>query len=204
MVFRATSSRPISKRAPRGSVPGLNHPLTGTTTIALNTWYHAAVTYDGVTLQLYLNGVLEAAATIARPARADSIEHAAIGTALNSTGVAAGFFAGTVDEARIWNYARTAAQIASGKNREIPTASGLLGRWGFSQCCSALDSSGQNVTGTMFGSGWTWMGVAGATFTAPVNAAPVVDGRRRSVHHASRDRSALRIWSPTTVAAPRR
>ena len=42
---------------------------------------------------------------IARPARADSIEHAAIGTALNSTGVAAGFFAGTVDEVRIWNYA---------------------------------------------------------------------------------------------------
>ena len=101
---------------PTGPVPGLNHPLTGTTAIALNTWHHAAVTYDGVTLQLYLNGVLEAAATIARPARADSIEHAAIGTALNSTGVAAGFFAGTVDETRIWNYARTPAQIASGKN----------------------------------------------------------------------------------------
>ena len=143
------------------------------------------------TLQLYLNGVLEAAAIIGRPARADSIEQAAIGTALNSTGVAAGFFAGTVDEARIWNYARTAAQIASGKDREIASANGLLGRWGFNECCRPQDSSGQNATGTLFGSAWAW--VAGGPLTGAINAAPVVSGGRRSVDHASRVRAALRI-----------
>ncbi len=52
-------------------------------------------------------------------------------TAFTSTGASAGLFAGTLDEARIWNYARTQAQIANGKDREIPSASGLLGRWGF-------------------------------------------------------------------------
>ncbi len=174
-----------------GPSPGTNHPLSGTTPILLNQWYHAAVTYDGVTLQLYLNGALEAAATIGRPARADSIEQAAIGTALNSTGVAAGFFAGTVDEARIWNYARTPTQVASGKDREIAAANGLLGRWGFTECCTARDSSGQNANGTLFGSAWTW--TAGAPFTAAVNAAPVAARGRRQVRHASRSRAALRI-----------
>src|SRR5947208_15076213 len=30
----------------------------------------------------------------------------------------------------IWNYARSAQQIADNKNLEIPTAPGLIGRWG--------------------------------------------------------------------------
>ena len=82
------------EEAATGPSPGTNHPLIGTTPIVNNQWYHGAVTYDGVTLQLYLNGVLEAAATIGRPARADNINHAAIGTAINWLGVAQGFFAG--------------------------------------------------------------------------------------------------------------
>ena len=36
-----------------GASPGLNHPISGATPILMNTWYHAAVTYDGTTLQLY-------------------------------------------------------------------------------------------------------------------------------------------------------
>ena len=47
------------------------------------------------------------------------------------------------------------------------------GRWGFEQCCVAQDTSGNNVNGTLFGSGWTWVGVAGAPLTGAVNAAPV-------------------------------
>ena len=39
---------------------------------------------------------------------------------MNSTGVAAGFFAGQLDEARIWSTARSGAQIASSMNTEIP------------------------------------------------------------------------------------
>ena len=46
-----------------GATPGLNHPITGTTPIAIAPavptdadWHHAAVTYDGTTLRLYLDG----------------------------------------------------------------------------------------------------------------------------------------------------
>ena len=137
-----------------GVSPGLNHPIAGTTAIQNNVWYHGAVTYDGTTLRLYLNGALESSLVVSRAPRADSIQHAALGTALNSTGVAQGFFAGTLDEARIWNVARSAAQILSGKDQEITgTATGLLGRWGLNTPGQVLDSSGNNRTGTVVGSG---------------------------------------------------
>ena len=157
-----------------GAVPGLNHPISGVTTVQDNVWYHGAVTYDGVTLQLYLDGVLEAAIVVGQPPRFDSIEQAALGTALSSTGTASGFFAGTIDEARIWNYARTPAQIASGKDREIGTASGLLGRWSFNECCGqAPDSSGDGQHGTLLGTSWKW--VSGAPLTGAPNTAPGID-----------------------------
>src|SRR5207249_60664 len=107
------------------------------------------------------------------------IQHAALASALTSTGASAGFFNGSLDESRIWNYARTSAQILTGKDREIPTATGLLGRWSFNQFGGAFttaDSSGNNVTGTMTGPNWTVVPGALSPFgTGTPNAAPVVD-----------------------------
>ncbi len=131
-----------------GVTLGLNHPILGTTVIQNNVWYHAALTYDGTTLRLFVNGVLDGTLVVSRPTRSDSIEHAAIGSALTSTGVAAGFFGGTIDETRIWNISRSAAQILAGKDVEIPTASGLLGRWSFNDACTVTDSSGNGQNGT--------------------------------------------------------
>ena len=67
------------------TINGGNHPVYGVTPICDGVWYHAAVTYDGTTWRLYLNGVLETqlAAGNFTP-RFDSIQQAAIGTALNS------------------------------------------------------------------------------------------------------------------------
>src|SRR5207237_4005123 len=126
-------------------------------------------------LRLYLNGVQDASLVVGRPTRSDSIQHGALGSALNSTGVAAGFFAGTLDEARVWNVARTAAQILSGKDVEIQTGTGLLGRWGLNEPCSTqvIDSSGNGRNGTLMGTNCTF--VAGAPFSATPNTAPVVN-----------------------------
>lgn len=149
-----------------GASPGLNHPVVGSTPVVNDTWYHAAATYDGSTWRLYLNGVLDGQLVVNRPPRADSIQHAAIATAMNSTGAAAGFFNGDIDEVRVWNVARTEQQIAGSMNTSIVSAAGLVGRWGLNEGAgtAAADSSGKGVQGTIVGTGWSW--VAGAPFSA--------------------------------------
>jgi hypothetical protein len=134
-----------------GTTPGLNHPITGVTTISNHVWHHAAATYDGATWRLYLNGALERELPVNHPVRANSIQHASLATALNSSGVPRGFFRGSLDEARIWNYARSGAEIASSKNLEIASQTGLIGRWGMngSGGTRIYDSSGNGATGTL-------------------------------------------------------
>ena len=110
------------------SATGLNHPISGTTAITNNIWYHAAATYDGTTWRLYLNGNLEATAVIGSfTPRADTIQHAALGTMLTSAGAPLGFFQGQMDEVRIWNVARPQASIAADMKKEISSRHGSCG-----------------------------------------------------------------------------
>ena len=51
-----------------------------------------------------------------------------------------GVFQGSIDEARIWNSARSAAQIHASFGDEITTASGLVGRWGLNESTGVNDS----------------------------------------------------------------
>jgi hypothetical protein len=54
----ATCSPPTSRREPGRPVRGSTIHSRGPP-IAFDTWYHAAATFDGTTLSLYLNGSLE-------------------------------------------------------------------------------------------------------------------------------------------------
>jgi fibronectin type 3 domain-containing protein len=160
-----------------GASPGANHPIMGVTPIENGIWYHAAATYDG-TWRLYLNGVLEAQLAVGQPPRADSIQHAALATGLDSTGTPGGYFTGIIDEARIWNYARSQAEIRSGKGQEIQSAQGLVGRWGLNDGTGtiAFDSSASGLNGELRSNAATpvlpsW--VAGLPFGAAAPPAPV-------------------------------
>ncbi len=140
--------------------PGLNHPVTGATVLQNNVWYHVAATYDGTDWNLYINGNLELNSTVARLPQSASIQHAALGTAMTSTGVPAGYFAGVMDEARIWNYARTMQQIRDSINAQINSnPAGLTGRWAMN------DSTGVTLAGT--GSS----GINGTRVNAPLSVA---------------------------------
>ncbi len=148
-----------------------NHAIIGTTTLANNTWYHAAATFDGATFKLYLNGVLEASTATTATPRWDSIQHAGLGTGLTSTGAAGGFFAGRLDEARIWNVARTQAQIQASMNSEIlsPT-SGLVGRWGMNDASGTTASNLNRLGVTSFTlEAWVKRAAGGATMTTGTN-----------------------------------
>ncbi len=150
-----------------GSNPGLNHPVIGVTPLSNGVWYHAAATYDGSKWQLFLNGVMEAELIVAEPPRSDSLQHAALGTTLNSLGDPEGFFEGVIDEVRIWNHARTVQQIQNNMNRQITdpdSEPGLVARWGFNEGTgtSVSDSTANAIDGTIIGTNWNW--VAGAPF----------------------------------------
>jgi hypothetical protein len=89
----------------------------------LNAWHHLAFTYDGATMKIYIDGVLAGS-------------QAQTGTiAINGNAVALGTqpgfpenFGGSADEIRIWNVARTQAQIQGAMNGEIDptTQTGLV------------------------------------------------------------------------------
>ena len=146
------------EEGPGGSQVGLNHPVRGRTPVTTGVWHHGAVSYDGTTWALYLDGVLETNLYVSQPPAYDSIQHAALGSALNSTGTPEGAFAGVLDEARIWNYARTAQQIADNYRLQIASAAGLVGRWSLDETAglTAHDSTTNAVDGTLVnGPAWT-------------------------------------------------
>ena len=140
---------------------GLNHPITGNATIASNEWQHAAVTYQRIgtngSWALYLNGALDATnsfsgtnANVATP-RFDSLQHAGLGTAMNSSGTAAGFLNGKLDEVRLWNYARSAAEIAGNYLGQLTNAPGLIARWSLDETngLTVSNSIASGVNGTL-------------------------------------------------------
>lgn len=138
-----------------GSTPGLNHAVTGATVVP-DGWHHAAATYDG-TWRLYLDGRLDASVVVGQPPRADSIQHFAVGSALSSTGVPSGAFAGQVDEVRVWDRARTGSEIAGSRDVHLDSGTNLLGSWRMDDGAgsTAADSSGNGWTGSLR-NGATW------------------------------------------------
>jgi hypothetical protein len=141
------------------TTPGANHPIAGTNAVTMNVWHHAAFTFDGTTMRLYLDGNLEKSSTLGtgHMPQSASIQHAALATAINSSGTPQGAFAGLLDEARIWNVARSQAQIQSAMASEVLSASGLIGRWGLNE--GAGTNAGNSLAGSPNGAltlGPTW------------------------------------------------
>jgi Concanavalin A-like lectin/glucanases superfamily/Secretion system C-terminal sorting domain/Fibronectin type III domain len=153
--------------------PGANYPITGNTTITTSTWHHAAFTYDASTgkLSIYLDGILDSTRTLAAGIIPQylSIQPAAIGSALSSTSVAGGFFDGELDEARIWNTARTQSQIQLDMSTELssPYPSSLIGYWKLNDGVgtSATNELG-SPNGTLVGTPY-WLS---GNFSPPLNA----------------------------------
>ena len=122
---------------------GHSNDLCGTTTVQPDTWYHGAVTYDGATLNLYLNGRLENSMS------------ATLGTVLDANGLTIGarpggaLWQGELDEVRIHTSALSAGQIEDiynareagvcGNCVEPPT--GMTNWWGG-------DGNGADMQGT--------------------------------------------------------
>ena len=138
-------------------VDGGNHPVVGTIPVTWGVWHHVAVSYDGSTWRLFVDGVLDVVSPANATPRADSIQHFAIGTMMDSMGTPAGAFAGSIDEVRVWNYARAPEDIVATMHARVMGENGLVGRWGLDEADGgAPDTAGATdgtIEGATFGTG---------------------------------------------------
>ncbi len=145
---------------------GLNHPVVGIGTFPTGEWHHVAATYDGQVWNLYLDGNLDQTLDLGSSIdpRYDSIQWAALGSSLLSTGVPGtgtsscqGYFSGKIDEARVWSAVRTQTQIHDNMSVELTSGTGLLGRWGLNggSGLTAVNSVAGSPNGTLV-NGTSW------------------------------------------------
>ncbi len=127
--------------------------------VPMNKWTHIAVTYDGANRRHYING--ELAGTFAQagllPTNGSAFR---IGSDVNFSPSPTG----SIDEVRLWNVARTEAQIRSTINVALTTAQpGLVSVW-------SLNGSGADALGV--NNGMNVGGAAFITFPVAVGCAP--------------------------------
>lgn len=120
--------------------------LTTNANLVADQWYHVAYTRDGSTEKIYLNGALIAQQAQTESMVDDTFELTIGAMIANSPGNEK--FFGTIDEVKLYNYARSASQIAYDMNRGGPYV-----HYQFDECegSTIYDNSGNADHGTWFG-----------------------------------------------------
>ncbi len=125
--------------------------------LSAGVWYHIAFSWDGSNRKVYLNGTDitnfgSQSGTFATPNVSNS--NCRFGVRMGQE-----YFNGAIDEARIWNVARTQTQIQSSLNRRlVGNESGLIAyyRLDDNTGTTAIDSSSNGKNGTLT-NGPTWV-----------------------------------------------
>ncbi|MFC1455101.1 LamG-like jellyroll fold domain-containing protein [Candidatus Undinarchaeota archaeon] len=132
--------------------------VSGTTTIGDDKWHHVAGVYDGSTVKVYVDGVLDASENFAGSLRS-STNSVFIGRSENAN---PGYFDGIIDDAAIFDRALSASEIRElYASRQEPLAdkslsddANFVSYWKFDS--DASDSTGSNdgaVTGAVLETG---------------------------------------------------
>jgi len=121
--------------------------VTSNLNINNNQWNYITAKYDGSSMQLFINGIADNTIPETRNSQ-ESLWSFCIGNQhylCDGTGYN-GHFTGSIDQVRIYNYARTPAQIAYDYNRGEP-----VGWWKMDECQGTLinDWSGNGNHGVL-------------------------------------------------------
>ena len=115
-----------------------------------NAWHHLALTYDGVNQWVYLDGVQKAGGNIGVIGNQRTSNKIGFGSSpVTPTTRPVG---GNIAEVRIWNYARSAADILAAKDVQLAgTESGLVGYWPLDEGSGTTvdDASSNSNIGTL-------------------------------------------------------
>ena len=112
--FLMATSKPQSRPAGGGIFSGTYSDIFGTSNLALNTWTHLATTYDGATLRLYVNGV-----QVASKAQTGTLTTSSNPLQIGGDAFYGQYFAGRIDEVRVYASALSASQVQSDMNAPI-------------------------------------------------------------------------------------
>ena len=93
---------------------GVDQVVSGTATLPLNTWTHIAVTYGDGFMRLYVNGI-----QVRQVAQAGNLTPSNNPLRIGGNSLWGEFFAGQVDDVRIYNRALTAAEITADMNSSV-------------------------------------------------------------------------------------
>jgi hypothetical protein len=129
------------------SINNVQQKLASTTALNANTWYHVAATYDGASMKLYINGVLDASK--AQTGSVSSNGAFNVGYLYNTSRN----FNGKIDEVRVWKRALSQTEISQNMCNVSVPATSLAAYWKFNEGSgsSVQDTSGNGVTLTLTG-----------------------------------------------------
>ena len=191
---------------------GANHPVTGTTVVTSNVWHHAAAIYDTATdtWRLYLDGILDRTLALGgnftpRVRRASSTPPSA--ARMTTTGAAAGFFQGQVDEvAHLERRPQRRADRRQTRFDELTSGTGLIGRYGLNE--GRGTTVGNSVAGRPNGTtvaSPTWVaGFPRADVTPPAAPTGLTATRRQRSSSRSPGPPTASPTSPATASTARR
>jgi len=115
--LEATSTN--ASRPDAGMIAGGSYAdAVGTSALAANTWSYLTETYDGSTLRLYVNGT-----QVASVAHTGAIASSTNALQIGGDTIYSQYFAGLIDEVRIYNVALTAAQIQTDMTTPVGSSS---------------------------------------------------------------------------------
>jgi chitodextrinase len=115
-------------------------------------WAHLATTYDGTTLALYVNGVLKATLPVT-----GAIGQSAGPLRLGGNDIWDEWFAGVIDDVRVYDRALTPTEVQADMNAPVTGAApGLVAAYSFDETSggTASDVSGNGNVGTISGAAW--------------------------------------------------
>ena len=152
----------LTNQSPHNGL-GFDELITSTNILSANQWYHIAAVKEGANRKVYING----------------IEHSLSGSALNvnannnpiriGSDYGGRYFDGRIDEVRIWDIARTQAEIASTMNN-LPSGEefGLIAYYNFNSGSGNIlfDQTSNEQDGSLMGNpqwvdGFTISGILG-------------------------------------------
>jgi Concanavalin A-like lectin/glucanases superfamily/Calcineurin-like phosphoesterase len=92
---------------------GADHFVTSPNSYSDNQWHYAVVTYDGITVRLYIDGVQVATKSTSGATPDIGTRPVRVGTNSRGTPPTSNFFTGAVDEVRVWKDDLTATEASN-------------------------------------------------------------------------------------------